>query len=196
MEETKSSTKILMVTLVLLLAAGMLLAGYYYGKASVVCPHDSNRCYQQEETDVAEEETESEETADNKVASESIRDVDFEEVFEDEIDGTLDSYEYIDEISYVDLTGDGQEEAVFLAMTGGSGAGMGVFVYSYQNGELKQLLEESGYSNYQYEITNQNRLKVTAINMNSVQNKNKVHAAMERDVEKSFTYQNGRLVIN
>ncbi len=194
MNETKTSTKILMVALVLILATGMLLAGYYYGRSSVVCKHDSNRCYQQEQTSTTDEVVEDEETGeevDNEVASVSVRDVDFEEVFIEEIEPTSDSYETIGEIEYADLTGDGEEEAIFLAMTGGSGAGMGVFVYGYQNGDLKQLHKESGYSSYQFEIRNQNRLKITAVNMGSSQNRNKAHAEMARDVDKTYSYQNG-----
>ncbi len=71
--ETKSSTKILMVTLVLILASSMLLVGYYYGKSSVVCPHRSILCNdddQAEEIDQTkyEAETTDQDSTDQKEA--------------------------------------------------------------------------------------------------------------------------------
>lgn len=189
--ETKSSTKITMVALVLVLATAMLLAGYYYGKASVVCPHYSTLCGEKEteQDEATEEEVESGEEVD----SESIRDVDLGELvvslgYEPEMNQVVAKKEYYD------LTSDGKEEVVFSVDSGGTAGDIAIFVYGYQNGELKQLLKEDGYVKYGFEIRNNNRLRIVAVDSNSDLNKDKPNSDMMQDVEKTYVWSNNQFI--
>jgi len=191
MNETKTSTKLLMVALVLILATGMFMAGYYYGRASVVCKHDSNRCYQQTDEATTDDslETEEESGVENEVASESVRDVDYNQLLED-LGYVSDLDQEIDEKEYVDLTGNGEEEVVFSIYGGGTAGNVAVYVYGYQNEKLKQLLEEDSYVKYRFQVDSNSQLTITAVNSSSSINRDKPNSDMVADYSKTYSWQN------
>jgi hypothetical protein len=198
MQETKSSTKILMVSLVLILAAASFVGGYYFGRDSVVCPHSSHICASdqtdEDEDSATEEEIQvDEEEPENHVASYSVKDIDYKELLSD-LGYEIDLDQSISEKEYYDLTGDGEEEVIFSVYSGGTAGDIAVYVYGYQNGELKQLLKEDQYQKYQFEIRNNNRLRITAVDGSSAQNRGRVNADMEADVLKNYSWNNGQFI--
>ncbi|NIR01629.1 MAG: hypothetical protein GTN78_15755, partial [Gemmatimonadales bacterium] len=48
-------------------------------------------------------------------------------------------------IQYIDLTGDGLEEAIVLLDSGGTAGYLAVWVYGYVDGELQSLMGENMY---------------------------------------------------
>ncbi|SRR5260221_8094436 len=67
---------------------------------------------------------------------------------------------YLDPV-FADLTGDGVEEGVFAYRLAGTGGYVNIYVYTYENGSVKQLLYVQEVPKGTFEVTSGKLLKVT-----------------------------------